>query len=267
MRDLYFYHSLKPLNLIFVFPFLLYIRSRDGSWTNIILQKEDKKRRGRANWKMVMNRFDPRHILAHKSFFSFFSFFLFFFCLFFVYPKNASPRFERECVCICVFMRVWVCSCVCVCVIIIHESRRANGRSMNSTHVDKIRIRLLAEKFTKSKNVQGSRVMVAVRKREKLDRRKWFYFRWKVGRCTSRRQSISSPFFFPRSRQRQNTSSFRLSFIPFFFFSLSSDNAITRLIRSARVFIFETLKNLGSLSPPPPPPPRALPPVCALQTI
>lgn len=38
-----------------------------------------------------------------------------------------------------------------------------------------------------------------------------------------------------------------------FFFSLSSDNAITRLIRSARVFIFETLKNLGSLSPPPPP--------------
>lgn len=71
-----------------------------------------------------------------------------------------------------VYMCVCLCACICVCVIIIHESRRANGRSMNSTHVDKIRIRLLAEKFTKSKNVQGSRVMVAVRKREKLDRRK-----------------------------------------------------------------------------------------------
>lgn len=154
--------------------------------------------------------------------------------------------------------------CACVCVIIIdEESRRANGRSMNSTHVDKIRIRLLAEKFTKSKNVQGSRVMVAVRKREKLDRRKWFYFRWKVGRCTSRWQSISSPFF-PRSRQRQNTSSFRLPLFLFFFFLffffppfiVHSDNAITRLIRSARVS-FRNLENLGSLSPP----------VCALQTI
>lgn len=117
---------------------------------------------------------------------------------------------------------------------------------MNSTHVDKIRIRLLAEKFTKSKNVQGSRVMVAVRKREKLDRRKWFYFRWKVGRCTSRWQSISSPF--PRSRQRQNTSSFRLPLFSFLLF-FSSDNAITRLIRSARVSS-RNLENLGSLSPP-----------------
>lgn len=118
---------------------------------------------------------------------------------------------------------------------------------MNSTHVDKIRIRLLAEKFTKSKNVQGSRVMVAVRKREKLDRRKWFYFRWKVGRCTSRWQSISSPF--PRSRQRQNTSSFRLPLFSFLHFFFSSDNAITRLIRSARVSS-RNLENLGSLSPP-----------------
>lgn len=154
-------------------------------------------------------------------FFPFFLFFFFFF-VYFLYTLKMHRQDSNANVCMCVCL--CMCECVrvyiCVCVIIIHESRRANGRSMNSTHVDKIRIRLLAEKFTKSKNVQGSRVMVAVRKREKLDRRKWFYFRWKVGRCTSRRQSISSPFFFPRSRQRQNTSSFRLSFIPFFFLSL-----------------------------------------------
>lgn len=134
MRDLYFYHSLKPLNLIFVFPFLLYIRSRDGSWTNIILQKEDKKRRGRANWKMVMNRFDPRHILAHKSFFSFLSFFLFFFCLFFVYPKNASPRFERECLYVCMSMHVWMCSCVYMCVCDNYSRIKKSERTINEQY-------------------------------------------------------------------------------------------------------------------------------------
>ena len=115
MRDLYFYHSLKPLNLIFVFPFLHYIRSRDGSWTNIILQKEDKKRRGRANWKMVMNRFDPRHILAHKSFFSFFSFFLFFFVCF-LYTLKMHRQDSNANVCVYVSLCVYECVRVYVCV-------------------------------------------------------------------------------------------------------------------------------------------------------
>lgn len=154
-------------------------------------------------------------------------------------------------------MCVCLCACICVCMIIIHESRRANGRSMNSTHVDKIRIRLLAEKFTKSKNVQGSRVMVAVRKREKLDRRKWFYFRWKVGRCTSRWQSISSPF--PRSRQRQNTSSFRLPLFSFllFFFIRQRDNEANPI---GPRFISKPWKSRLVI-------PSGSPPVCALQTI
>lgn len=44
------------------------------------LTKGRKKRKegGRTNWKMVnVNRFDPRHILAYKSFFLFFFFFFY----------------------------------------------------------------------------------------------------------------------------------------------------------------------------------------------
>lgn len=73
------------------------------------LTKGRKKRKegGRTNWKMVnVNRFDPRHVLAYKSFFLFF--------FFFYYPKNASPRFERG----CMYVRVCCVSvsvCVCVC--------------------------------------------------------------------------------------------------------------------------------------------------------
>lgn len=83
----------------------------------------------------------------------------------------------------------------------------------NSTHVRKIRIRLLAEKFTKLKNVQGSRVMVAIWKREKLDRRKWFSLEsWSMLFSLAKHSVLHGP------RQCENASS--LGPFDFFFFSL-----------------------------------------------
>lgn len=130
----------------------------------------------------------------------------------------------------------------------------------NSTHVRKIRIRLLAEKFTKLKNVQGSRVMVAVWKREKLDRRKWFSLEsWSMLFSLAKHSVLHGP------RQCENASlrldllifSFPLS-LSFVFFSVFFNHTIRQSATTRLNIWSDCVHNLGLL---------LSGSVCALQTI